>query len=105
MKELPEFYDLVNQSTKYSDPDFGPEESSLLWKDKGEIERESLKQARGFTWLRASKVFPEETLFGASITPNDVLQGAVGNCWFMSSAAALAEKPGRVEALFLNKEN
>jgi hypothetical protein len=107
VKELPEFYDLVEKNTKYSDPDFKPEESSLLWRDLDEgnslISRILLNHR--YMWLRASKVFPDETLFGASITPNDVIQGAVGNCWFMSSAAALAEKPGRIEALFLNKEN
>ena len=108
MKELPEFYDLVEKNTKYSDPDFKPEESSLLWRDLGEGKsgmNKKLGGAKNFMWLRASQQFPDETLFGASITPNDVLQGAVGNCWFMSSAAALAEKPGRIEALFLNKEN
>lgn len=35
----------------------------------------------------------------------DVRQGAVGNCWFMAAASALAEKPGRVEKLFLNMDS
>ena len=32
-------------------------------------------------------------------------QGAIGNCWFISGVAALAEFPGRVEKLFLNNSN
>ena len=78
MKELPKFYDLVEKNTKYSDPDFKPEESSLLWRDKGEGKATlhgRILRAKGFKWLRASNAFPDETLFGASITPNDVTQG------------------------------
>ena len=29
-------------------------------------------------------------------------QGAVGDCWFLVVASALAEKPKRLEKLFLN---
>lgn len=32
----------------------------------------------------------------------DVRQGTVGNCWFMAAASALAEKPQRLEKIFLN---
>ncbi len=36
--------------------------------------------------------------------PTDVRQGALGNCWFMAAASALAEKPKRLETIFLNQE-
>ena len=29
-------------------------------------------------------------------------QGAVGDCWFMVAASALAEQPKRLEKIFLN---
>ena len=32
----------------------------------------------------------------------DIRQGVIGNCWFMAAASALAEKPGRLEKIFLN---
>lgn len=35
---------------------------------------------------------------GAQI--GDIKQGSIGNCWIMSAIAAVAEFPGRVEALF-----
>ena len=56
-------------------------------------------------WERAGTMFPDETLFGDSITPADVNQLMLGDCWFLSSCAALAAKPGRIENLFLNKGN
>ena len=34
-----------------------------------------------------------------------MVQGFIGNCWFISGVAALAEFPGRIEKLFLNNKN
>ena len=46
------------------------------------------------------------TLFGdEGVSPGDMRQGAIGNCWIIAGAAALAEFPGRVEKLFLNNDN
>ena len=57
-------------------------------------------------WKRASEVFSDHTLFGSKgVTPQDMRQGTIGNCWFISAASALSEVPGRVEKLFLNANN
>ena len=58
------------------------------------------------SWVRASTAFPNATLFGATgVNSEDVSQGAIGNCWFMASCAALSYWPDSIENLFLNKEN
>jgi calpain-15 len=45
------------------------------------------------------------SLFGSEyIRPEDIRQGEIGNCWYLSSITALAEYPGRIESTFLNKE-
>lgn len=38
------------------------------------------------------------------MTPADVRQGALGNCWLLSALAAVSEVPGRVEKMFVTKE-
>jgi hypothetical protein len=45
----------------------------------------------------------EHSLFGSNgIRADDIFQGEIGNCWFMHGASAVAQKPGRLERLFLN---
>ena len=59
------------------------------------------------TWKRLSEVYSSSdySLFGEKgISPSDVLQGAIGNCWFMAAAAAVAEQPGRLEKVFVNPQ-
>ena len=63
------------------------------------------KKQANIVWERAQDAFPAATLFGTKITPEDINQGFIGNCWFMSSCAALAELGDRIEKVFLNKTN
>lgn len=37
------------------------------------------------------------------IAPNDILQGNLGDCYFLSSISAISENPHRIERLFLTK--
>lgn len=38
------------------------------------------------------------------MTPADVRQGSIGNCWFLSAISALSEVPGRIERVFVNDD-
>jgi len=53
-----------------------------------------VRQLRSGTWK----------LFEGGISPNDLLQGSIGNCWLVAAMASLAEFPEAVEALFLTHE-
>lgn len=38
------------------------------------------------------------------MTPSDVAQGDLGNCWLMAALGAIAEYPERIKDVFLNDE-
>ena len=39
------------------------------------------------------------------ILPDGARQGALGDCWLLASAAALAEHPNRIKQVFANRES
>lgn len=59
-------------------------------------------------WSRLKDVFPAKdgySLWGSEgVRPDDIKQGQIGNCWFLSGAAAVAEQPERLQSVFLNQE-
>jgi hypothetical protein len=39
---------------------------------------------------------------GDTIDPGDILQGRIGDCYFLSAIAGLAENEGRISKIFPN---
>lgn len=59
------------------------------------------------TWKRFQKsegwtLFGNKGIFGMS--PNDVFQGGVGDCWFLSAVAVLAERTDLIQRIVKNSE-
>ena len=93
----------MSGSTKYTDNDFKHDWSAFAWTDASETFTEITDA--NTKWKRASEAFPGKTLFGTNgITPQDISQGSIGNCWFIAAASALAEKSNRMESVFLNSD-
>ena len=95
----------MNGSTEFSDDVFPHTSTEIFaFSDADETYSEFIPE----TFRRAKDVFTSEkgySLFGKNgITPQDMRQGAIGNCWFISAASALSEKAGRLEKVFLNEE-
>jgi calpain-15 len=107
--ESADFYDIVNaQSTDYLDEEF-PTNDAHYFFDGGQNDTKSgmVSHASKDSWHRIKDggYFKETlSLFGDDyIRPEDIRQGEIGNCWYLSSITALAEYPGRIESAFLNK--
>ena len=61
-----------------------------------------LVSSKDIIWLRPCDIFPNAkyTLFEGEIEINDVIQGNLGNCYFLSAIAAMCEFPQMIVALF-----
>jgi hypothetical protein len=47
----------------------------------------------------------DDSLWGSQgVKPLDIVQGDVGDCYFLASSAALAEKPQRIKDIFVTDE-
>lgn len=118
--EFVKIYDSLKGTGKnFVDPEFPPNESSLFEK-KNSIKKEKWK---GYVWMRPTEFFPngyevfsyqqsshsQETLKTllkksrtmAAIDKDDIVQGALGDCYFLSSLASLAQNPARIRGLFM----
>ena len=56
-----------------------------------------------YEWTRAGKI-PSLTddegdlnVFEGDVTPSDIKQGELGDCYFLSSLSVIAEKPDRIK--------
>lgn len=65
------------------------------------------KATQQYTWSRMMNVFPASSGYkifendsADKIELDDIMQGALGDCWVLSAISALAEVPSRVYKLF-----
>jgi hypothetical protein len=58
-----------------------------------------------FEWRRPKDVYGEGNFsLYDKISPEDIYQGKLGDCYFLSSLASLAEYPDRIKRIFITKE-
>lgn len=86
---------------KFTDPIFVPALSSLCNNPK---QVKALYQDFN-QWLRVPDLYKGQKLcISHSIDPNDIKQGELGNCYFLSALSSLAEKPERILRLFEDQD-
>ena len=89
---------------------FKPDENSIIYVDKNkecakDILPEEIEAIKGLTWRKPNDLFrgKEFSLF-KGIQADDIKQGILGNCYFLSSIAAIAEFKERIENIIVQKE-
>lgn len=100
--EVTDLLERARQSERglFRDPDFPPVASSI----GDEVVSGTMPQDT--LWIRPTVLNPpgEPLDLFNGIDPNDIMQGALGDCWLLSAVSALAEFPAFIEdSLFVTK--
>ena len=104
---------LAKSGTIYTDDIFEPSKRSLCpinsyggWRYPEDITDEDLNGWENITWARAENIFASKNyqVFWKGINKEDIIQGGLGDCYFLSAVAALCEFPELIQKLFLFKE-
>lgn len=93
---------IINAGVQWTDPYYNGS-SAIYWQDfnKGGVSG----YISGINWTRANTTLPGSSLFGTnnSASYNNIHQGSLGDCYYLSSCAAVAEVPTRISNVFLTK--
>lgn len=91
--------ELKGQGKQYTDSEFAPNFDSL-W-GFGECTTYSKSAWQQYSWKRPIEFFEGPySIYENKVDPNDIMQGQLGDCYFLSAIAALAEWKDRVKKLF-----
>ena len=86
------------ENDKFIDQDFSPNIKSLVGDNLA-----NRATWKAYNWLRPEKFLSRDKpiqLFEGKIEPTDIIQGHLGDCYFMCTLASLAELPKRIEKIF-----
>lgn len=88
-----------NGVANFIDPHFPPRDTSLY-----NVVKDKYPYDFAVQWRRPHEFMENPTIIENDIDPNDIKQGFLGDCWFLSALASLAERPGMVRRLFVTQE-
>lgn len=91
---------LLKEGKKYEDPDFKADINSLA----GDDQFKRQKWAK-YIWCRPEEFYGDGyEIFYDGVDINDIYQGLLGNCYFLSVLSALAEFPHLIMKLFVSAD-
>ena len=102
---------IPENSSPWVDPLFKPEKQSLCpYDSKGWVfpEKVSKLDVQGwnyYIWLRAEEIFDSKNynIFHEGASFDDIIQGSLGDCYFLSVLSSLCIYPKLIEKLFFSK--
>lgn len=86
-----------DNNVRFKDKEFPPDKTSLIGNSQPADYR---GQFNIVEWKRANELFGDNYNVFKGISPDDIRQGSLGNCYFLCSLSSLAEYPQLISRLF-----
>ena len=86
----------------YVDPEFHPNKKSLVGYSK---DHNRNREMDSFNFQRSSVYFGPNVQVYDTMSPGDIIQGQLGDCYFLAAISSIAEHPQRLQRLLLSKKN
>ena len=104
--------EIVPETAVWTDPIFKPEKKSLCpydsqgWIFPENITKADLQGWNNYIWVRAEEIYDSQNydVFHEGVTCDDIIQGSLGDCYFLSVLGSLCKYPKIIEKLFYSKE-
>ena len=98
---------LIREKRKFADAEFPHGKTSLIkdWTDP--VVARIIPEWEKYEWLRCTMFLGEiyssrvPEVFEGGIEPDDVVQGDLANCYFLTVLMAMSESPDLIKRLFL----
>ena len=100
----PKLHEQING--EYYDKEFPAAKESLQGHGKAKTQDDvsKLETIRNYQFKRLSYAIENVKVVESGISPNDIYQGQLGDCYYLSALASVAEYPERIERLLLQRE-
>lgn len=98
-----DFNKVIKTGQPFTDKLFEPSAKSLF-KSESSVDFAEKKHEwnkKYSTWKRIGDMIENVDLFGQEPSSEDVLQGSLGNCYFLSALQALATHPDEIKKIFI----
>jgi hypothetical protein len=95
----------------FTDFEFPAEKESLIpdWTESDPEVQEQAKNWEDIVWIRTNDIVFEGTdcrkciICDDGITANDIKQGGLGDCYFLSVLSSACESPSRIKKMFFGE--
>jgi len=105
--------EIYKGNSAWTDPMFKPEKKNLCpydnnnkWVLPEDVIDDDVKGWEKVKWARAEEILDSQNykVFDQGSSPDDIIQGSIGDCYFLSAIGSLCRFPKLIDRLFYSKE-